>query len=63
MQRSSPWVAAASTLTQLPMPWLEAFAVDLGPSSKAFFVVPLVGALFLDFANASLITLFMKVLA
>lgn len=50
-------------MTQLPMPWLEAFAADLGPSSKAFFVVPLVGALFLDFANASLITLFMKVLA
>ncbi len=42
---------------------MEAFAADLGPSSKAFFVVPLVGALFLDFVNVSLITLFMMVLA
>ncbi|MGL4626419.1 MAG: sodium/glutamate symporter, partial [Plesiomonas shigelloides] len=37
---------------------MEAFTESNGPSQKAFFVLPLVGALFIDFANASLITLF-----
>ncbi|MGL5727995.1 MAG: sodium/glutamate symporter, partial [Plesiomonas sp.] len=37
---------------------MEAFTERNGPSQKAFFVLPLVGALFIDFANASLITMF-----
>jgi len=41
---------------------MEAFTAVNGPSPKAFFVVPLVGALFNDFVNASLITLFMMLL-
>jgi ESS family glutamate:Na+ symporter len=31
-----------------------------GPAPKAFLVVPLVGAFFIDFANALLITFFLN---
>lgn len=39
---------------------MEAFTSINGPSIKAFFVVPLVGALFIDFTNAILITAFIE---
>lgn len=39
---------------------METFTAANGPSTKAFFVLPLVGALFIDFTNASIITLFMN---
>lgn len=38
---------------------MQAFARANGPSFKAFFVIPLVGSLFIDFFNAVLITTFM----
>lgn len=39
---------------------MESFTAVNGPSVKAFFVLPLVGALFIDFTNASIITIFMN---
>ncbi|HRL21169.1 MAG TPA: sodium/glutamate symporter [Alcaligenes sp.] len=41
---------------------MQAFTEDNGPSYKAFFVIPLVGSLFIDFFNAVIITGFMNVL-
>jgi ESS family glutamate:Na+ symporter len=38
---------------------MQAFARANGPSFKAFFVIPLVGSLFIDFFNAVIITSFM----
>ena len=40
---------------------MESFTIVNGPSPTAFFVLPLVGALFIDFTNASLITVFINV--
>ncbi len=42
---------------------MQAFTEDNGPSRKAFFVIPLVGSLFIDFFNAVIITGFLKVLS
>jgi len=39
---------------------MESFTSANYPSFKAFFVIPLVGALFIDFTNASIITFFMN---
>lgn len=39
---------------------MQAFTEDNGPSRKAFFVIPLVGSLFIDFFNAVIITGFMN---
>lgn len=39
---------------------MESFTTVNGPSPRAFFVLPLVGALFIDFVNASIITLFIN---
>ncbi len=41
---------------------MQAFAGANGPSLKAFFVIPLVGSLFIDFFNAVIITGFMNYL-
>ncbi|QEI09272.1 sodium/glutamate symporter [Pigmentiphaga aceris] len=38
---------------------MQAFTSVNGPSHKAFFVIPLVGSLFIDFFNAVIITAFM----
>nr|WP_307776005.1 sodium/glutamate symporter [uncultured Cetobacterium sp.] len=40
---------------------MESFTAANGPSPTAFFVLPLVGALFIDFVNASIITVFMNI--
>lgn len=40
---------------------MESFTAVNGPSPTAFFVLPLVGALFIDFTNASLITIFINI--
>ena len=42
---------------------MDTMTVANGPSPKAFFVVPMVGALFIDFVNAILITGFIKILS
>lgn len=39
---------------------MEALAAKYGPAPKAFFVLPLVGSLFIDFFNAAIITFFMN---
>ena len=39
---------------------MESFTKANGPSVKAFFVIPLVGSLFIDFFNAVIITFFMN---
>jgi ESS family glutamate:Na+ symporter len=39
---------------------MESFTAANGPSMKAFFVLPLVGALFIDFVNATIITTFIS---
>ena len=39
-----------------------AFTENNGPSPKAFFVVPLVGALFIDFVNSIILTFFISIL-
>ena len=41
---------------------MQAFTGANGPSVKAFFVIPLVGSLFIDFFNAVIITGFMNYL-
>ena len=41
---------------------MQAFTAANGPSVKAFFVIPLVGSLFIDFFNAVIITGFMNYL-
>ena len=41
---------------------MQAFTSVNGPSLKAFFVIPLVGSLFIDFFNAGIITTFMNFL-
>lgn len=41
---------------------MQAFTAANGPSVKAFFVIPLVGSLFIDFFNAVIITGFMNFL-
>lgn len=40
---------------------METFTATNGFSAKAFFVLPLVGALFIDFTNATIITFFMNI--
>src|SRR5690606_22884263 len=37
---------------------MQAFTATHGPSPKAFFVIPIVGSLFIDFFNATIITAF-----
>jgi len=39
---------------------MQAVTNKYGPSIKAFFIIPIVGSLFIDFFNASVITLFMN---
>ncbi len=39
---------------------MESFTAANGPSPTAFFVLPLVGSLFIDFVNASIITVFVN---
>ena len=39
---------------------MQSFTKVNGPSFKAFFVIPLVGSLFIDFFNAVIITSFMN---
>lgn len=41
---------------------MEALTAKTGPSVKAFFVLPLVGSLFIDFFNAGIITTFISFL-
>ena len=41
---------------------METFTATNGPSPKAFFVVPIVGALFIDFVNATILTIFINIL-
>ena len=40
---------------------MEALTARYSPSPKAFFVIPIVGGLFIDFFNAGIITLFMNI--
>ena len=40
---------------------MESFTAANGPSPNAFFVLPLVGALFIDFSNAAVITTFLNI--
>ncbi|WP_173025937.1 sodium/glutamate symporter [Acidovorax sp. SRB_14] len=42
---------------------MQVFTTSHGPSVKAFFVIPLVGSLFIDFFNAVIITGFMNYLS
>ena len=39
---------------------MEALVERYGPAPRAFLVVPMVGAFFMDFANALLITVFLN---
>lgn len=41
---------------------MNAVTLRFGPSPKAFFVLPLVGCLFIDFVNAVIITFFINIL-
>jgi ESS family glutamate:Na+ symporter len=40
---------------------MEAMVQRFGPAPRAFLVVPMVGAFFIDFANALLITVFLNI--
>ncbi len=39
---------------------MQAITQNFGPAPKAFFIVPLVGSLFIDFANGTILTLFIN---
>ena len=39
---------------------MNAIVARYGPAPKAYFIVPLVGSLFIDFINAFIITLFLN---
>ena len=39
---------------------MEVFTKENGPAPRAFFVLPVVGALFIDFTNATVITFFIN---
>ena len=41
---------------------MQAVTKNYGPAPRAFFVVPLVGSLFIDFFNSLIITTFLSVL-
>ena len=41
---------------------MEALTAKYLPSPKAFFVIPIVGGLFIDFFNAAIITFFINIL-
>lgn len=41
---------------------MQAITKNYGPAPQAFFIVPLVGSLFIDFCNGIIITLFLNVL-
>ncbi len=41
---------------------MEAISKNFGPAPRAFFIVPIVGSLFIDFINAGFITFFMNFL-
>jgi glutamate:Na+ symporter, ESS family len=41
---------------------MEAISTRFGPASRAFLVVPMVGAFFIDFTNALIITIFISVI-
>ena len=42
---------------------MQAVTSHYGPSHKAFLIVPMVGAFFIDILNASLLKLFVEVVA
>ena len=42
------------------MTYMEVFTKFFGPAPRAFFVLPVVGALFIDFTNATVITFFIN---
>ncbi len=42
---------------------MQAITSKLGPAPRAFFIVPLVGSLFIDFVNATTITIFVNFFA
>jgi len=58
---SSGFVGFMLGTTANAMANMEAMAQRFGPAPRAFLVVPMVGAFFIDFANAILITLFVDI--
>lgn len=58
---SSGFVGFMLGTTANAMANMEAMVQRFGPAPRAFLVVPMVGAFFIDFANAILITLFLNV--
>ncbi|MEO5821173.1 MAG: sodium/glutamate symporter [Vicinamibacteraceae bacterium] len=57
---SSGFVGFMLGTTPNAMANMEAMVQRFGPAPRAFLVVPMVGAFFIDFANAILITLFLQ---
>jgi ESS family glutamate:Na+ symporter len=58
---SSGFVGFMLGTTANAMANMEAMVQRFGPAPRAFLVVPMVGAFFIDFANAILITLFLNI--
>ena len=58
---SSGFVGFMLGTTANAMANMEAMVQRFGPAPRAFLVVPMVGAFFIDFANAILITVFLNV--
>jgi ESS family glutamate:Na+ symporter len=42
---------------------MDSLVKRYGPSKQAFLVIPIVGAFFIDFANAIIITVFINILS
>ena len=57
---SSGFVGFMLGTTANAMANMEAIVQKYGPSPKAFLVVPMVGAFFIDFTNALIITAFLN---
>jgi ESS family glutamate:Na+ symporter len=57
---SSGFVGFMLGTTANAMANMEAMVQRFGPAPRAFLVVPMVGAFFIDFANSILITVFLN---
>ena len=57
-------LSAASAWARPPTPWptCSALPASTGPAPKAFFVVPIVGGMFVDFTNTAVLSVFLNFL-
>jgi Na+/glutamate symporter len=62
-QRSIDDIGTVALALFIAMASMESLTERYGPAPRAFLVVPIVGAFFIDFTNAVIITLFLNILS